>query len=441
MKRKLFLVVLVLLVSMTIMFAAYPKNVILLIGDGMGINQVLLSQYLEGETLSMTRAPYLGALQTYSADSNVTDSAAAGTALSTGFKTNNGMIGILPDGTIVKNIAEFAAEDGVKTGVIATSRITHATPASFYAHVMSRNEANKIAEHLVESPLTVAMGGGWRHFIPEGGKREDGRDLLKEAEGKGFDVIQNKEDLMAYKPDENSRLLGLFASSHLTAVTEREEAGQPLLPEMTEKALEVLSAGNSPFFLMVEGSQIDWEAHGNDVFGIWKETVEFDNALKVALEFAQENPDTLIIVTADHETGGLGLSTGDYTMNIPMMRKYTKTTDWFITEYSLDNIDKLQKGVKEHFSVELTQDEIAYIKAENEKSSYGFVNSLGRVLSNKAHIGWTTFDHTAASVPVFAFGPGAERFTGLYDNTELPRKIAEMTRYSMTAPISTLPME
>jgi len=246
---------------------------------------------------------------------------------------------------------------------------------------------------------------------------------------------------MGYEPDENSRLPGLFAYSHLTAATEREEAGQPLLPEMTAKALEVLSAGNSPFFLMVEGSQIDWEGHGNDVFGMWKETVEFDNTVKVALEFAEKNPDTLIIVTSDHETGGLGLSSGGYTMDIPMIRKYSKTADWFTSEYSLDNIEELQKGVKEHFGVELTQDEIDYIKAEAEKSSYGFGNGLGRVLSNKAQIGWTTFDHTAASVPVFAFGPGAERFTGLYDNTDLPRKIAELTRYSMSAPISTVPME
>ena len=167
---------------------------------------------------------------------------------------------------------------------------------------------------------------------------------------------------MGYEPDENSRLPGLFAYSHLTAATEREEASQPLLPEMTA-------------------------------------------------------------------------------MDIPVIRKYSKTADWFTSEYSLDNIEELQKGVKEHFGVELTQDEIDYIKAEAEKSSYGFGNGLGRVLSNKAQIGWTTFDHTAASVPVFAFGPGAERFTGLYDNTDLPRKIAELTRYSMSAPISTVPME
>nr|WP_201029941.1 alkaline phosphatase [Kosmotoga arenicorallina] len=210
----------------------------------MGLNHLILTSYLEGRELNIMKAPNLAMSLTFSANSNVTDSAAAGTALAAGFKTNNGMIGVLPDGTPIPSIADFAAQNGVKTGIIATSRITHATPAAFYGHVNSRSDENTLAEQLVNSQITVAFGGGWRHFVPTGGKRKDGKDLIAVAKENGFDYITTKTEMLNY---DGNRVLGLFAYSHLKAASERT-GEEPMLPEMVSKALEILSKDNEPFF-------------------------------------------------------------------------------------------------------------------------------------------------------------------------------------------------
>jgi alkaline phosphatase len=425
MKKGILLVMLVLVVSL-LSFAGDVKNVIFLIGDGMGPNQMLLSAYLEGRELYMMQLPYTGYAITYSADSNVTDSAAAGTALASGYKTNNGFIGMLPEGEVVPTIAEVLAEQGYKTGVIATSRITHATPAAYYGHSNDRDAEQVLAEQLVNSNLTVALGGGWNYFDPT--RRADRKDLISVAKGNGFDYITTKQELMAYSGE---KVLGLFASSHMNSVTERTPA-EPLLPEMTAKAIEILSKDDAPFFLMVEGSQIDWEGHDNDVFGIWKETVEFDEAVKVALDFAKENPDTLVVVTADHETGGLGLSTGGYTMDLEMVRKYQKTTDWVVA--NSQNMEELKSNVKEYYGFDLSEEEVAYLEAAGNK-----IEALAEITSARASIGWTTHDHTGALVPVLAFGPGAEEFVGIMDNTDLPRKIASLVGVELSYPLVNVP--
>ncbi|PNR88762.1 alkaline phosphatase [Petrotoga sp. 9T1HF07.CasAA.8.2] len=425
MKKTVLLVMLVLVVSL-LTFAGDVKNVIFFIGDGMGPNQMLLSSYLEGRELYMMQMPYTGYAITYSADSNVTDSAAAGTALASGYKTNSGFIGVLPNGEIVPTIAEVLAEQGYKTGVVATSRITHATPAAYYGHTNDRDAEQVLAEQLVNSNLTVALGGGWRYFDPT--QRADGKDLISVAKENGFDYITTKQELMAYSGE---KVLGLFASSHMNSVTERTPA-EPLLPEMTAKAIEILSKDDAPFFLMVEGSQIDWEGHDNDAFGVWKETVEFDEAVKVALDFAKENPDTLVVVTADHETGGLGLSTGGYTMDLEMVRNYQKTTDWVVA--NSQNMEELKSNVKEYYGFDLLEEEVAYLEAAGNK-----IEALAEITSARASIGWTTHDHTGALVPVFAFGPGSERFVGIMDNTDLPRKIASLVGVELSYPLVNVP--
>jgi len=425
MKKSVLLVMLVLVVSL-LTFAGDVKNVIFLIGDGMGPNQMLLSAYLEGRELYIMQMPYTGLAITYSADSNVTDSAAAGTALASGYKTDNGFIGVLSNGEVVPTIAEVLAEQGYKTGVIATSRITHATPAAYYGHTNDRDAEQVLAEQLVNSNLTVALGGGWNYFDPT--RRADRKDLISVAKGNGFDYITTKQELMAYSGE---KVLGLFSSSHMNSVTERTPA-EPLLPEMTAKAIEILSKDDAPFFLMVEGSQIDWEGHDNDAFGIWKEAVEFDEAVKVALDFAKENPNTLVVVTADHETGGLGLSTGGYTMDLEMVRNYQKTTDWVVA--NSQNMEELKSNVKEYYGFDLSEEEVAYLQATDNK-----IEALAEITSARASIGWTTHDHTGALVPVFAFGPGAERFVGIMDNTDLPRKVTSLLGVELSYPLVNVP--
>ncbi|PLV58745.1 alkaline phosphatase [Thermotoga sp. KOL6] len=407
------------------------KNVIYFIGDGMGLAHAYLTSMIEGRPLSFMKTPYVGLVKTHSANSWVTDSAAAGTALASGFKTNNGMINILPDGTIVPTIFEVAKAYGVKTGIIVTCRVTHATPAAFYAHVKSRGEENEIAKQLIESEtIDVVMGGGWANFLPKslGGKRNDELDLIEIAREKGYAYVTTKSDLMQL-PADAEKVLALFAPSHLAPASERS-GDQPMLYEMVEKALEILSKDNEPFFLMVEGSQIDWEAHGNDVYGVWKEVLEFDKAVQVALDFALRRGDTLVVVTADHETGGLGLSAGDYMVDVEKIRGFTKTADWIMANYSTADKESFKEAIKEYFGLTLSDEDLERISASKKPSA-----ELGKILSEKVNVGWTTTSHSGVPVPVYAFGPGAENFTGFLDNTEIPRIIMRLTGYTLQYPL------
>ncbi len=348
---------------------AYPavsprvRNVILLIGDGMGLSQVMLARMkamgAEGK-LNMQLLPVHGLIRTHSADKLVTDSAAAGTALACGIKTKNGMIGVAPDGTPYYTILEAAQAKGMATGLVATSTISHATPASFGAHVKSRKMEDTIAEHLIGNRINVLFGGGRKYFLPQSESksgRKDDKDLLAEARDAGYAVIETANQLRWIS---GPRVLGLF---HLDGMT--TFAPEPMLAEMTKKAVSLLDEtatdsrkyGNG-FFLMVEGSQIDWACHANDAANCVRQTLLFDEAVREAVNFALADGRTLVVVTADHETGGLTIPDGDL---------------------DGDNI--------------------------------------------KVH--WSTKGHSAAPVPVFAIGPRSELFGGVYDNTDIPQKIAQ----------------
>ncbi|MCX7813153.1 MAG: alkaline phosphatase [Pseudothermotoga sp.] len=435
------LLTVLLLFASIVLVLAHVKNVIYFIGDGMGFNHVYLASILEGRPLNMMKTQYVGIVRTFSANTWVTDSAAAGTALASGFKTKNGMIGMLPNGEPVPSIAEVLKSYGVKVGIVVTCRITHATPAAFYGHVPDRDMENELAEQLIKSDFDVIMGGGLRHFIPasvKGSSRKDEKDLLALAKERGYTLVTKKSELAQIT---SGKVLALFASSHLAPASERT-GEQPMLYEMVQKALELLSKDGEPFFLIVEGSQIDWEAHGNDPYGVWKEVVEFDKAIGVALEFAKKNPDTLIIVTSDHETGGLSTSTGTYMLEVEKLRKFKANTDWFLARYNIDEKQKFLAGVKEYYDIEMTDEEYEQLLniKKTAKTAYDLPNAFGRYISSKALLGWTTFDHTGDPVPLFAFGPGAEHFTGWLDNTDIPRTIARLMGYPLTYPIQKEPI-
>ncbi|AJG40654.1 MULTISPECIES: alkaline phosphatase [Thermotoga] len=433
MRRLIVLVLALLLVAFSF---SQVKNIIYFIGDGMGLSQAYLTSLIEGRPLSFMKTPYTGLVKTHSVDSWVTDSAAAGTALASGFKTKNGMINVLPDGTRVPTIFEIAKAYGAKTGIVVTCRVTHATPAAFYAHVKSRSEENEIARQLVESEtVDLVMGGGWANFLPEslGGKRSDGLNLIEMAKKKGYVYVTKKEDLMKL-PENTEKVLALFAPSHLDPASSREE--QPMLYEMVKKALEILSNDEEPFFLMVEGSQIDWEAHDNDIYGVWKEVVEFDRAVQVALDFALKRGDTLVIVTADHETGGLALSSGDYRVDVDRIRKFSKTTDWILANYSLKDRESFKKAIEKYFGLTLSDSDLDRITSSNNSKV-----ELGRVLSEKVNVGWTTTSHSGVPVPIYAFGPGAENFTGFLDNTDIPRIMMKLAGYSLQYPLVKEPVK
>jgi alkaline phosphatase len=262
------------------------------------------------------------------------------------------MIGMSPDQEPRETILEACMKRGMATGLVATSSITHATPASFASHVSGRSDEPEIATQMLGNRVNVLLGGGREFFIPKsaaGSKRTDNRDLIKEAGKAGYAFARNEAEM---DKSSGAYLLGLFQLGALEA-----ESQEPSLAEMTRKAIEALSRNKKIFFLMVEGSQIDWACHGNDLDAMIGQVLEFDEAVKTALDFAVRDSHTIVIVTADHETGGLG-----------------------IVEGSLDGRD---------------------LKA-----------------------GWLTKDHTPVMTPLFAFGPGCEKFTGVLENTEIPKILA-----------------
>ncbi|MEN6371333.1 MAG: alkaline phosphatase [Armatimonadota bacterium] len=284
-----------------------PKNIILFIGDGMGLATVAgarISSQGPGGRLAMDTMPVSGFATTYSANALITDSAAAGTALATGTKTNNGMLGMTPDGKRLKSILEAAMGIKKSTGLVTTTTISHATPASFASHVSSRGDETDIACQLLEDQVDVLMGGGMQFFAAKdqpGSKRTDDLCPLAEAKAAGYTVATNSDELAAAK---GPKILGLFENGYLTT-----KAPEPPLSTLTTKALDTLSKDKDGFFLMVEGGQIDFCAHANDFDGAVNQLLEFDRAVAAGLDYARKHGDTLVIVTADHETGGLTLLT------------------------------------------------------------------------------------------------------------------------------------
>ncbi|MQL51778.1 sulfatase-like hydrolase/transferase [Desulfofundulus thermobenzoicus] len=351
------------------------KNVILLIGDGMGFEHMEAARAAVGGHVYMDDVnDATGRVTTYSADADITDSAAAATALATGYKTLNRMLGMTPDDDQltpdeVPTLVELAEDRGLATGLVTTTQMAHATPAGFASHVPHRNQFNNIAAQYFDNfaargkPIEVLMGGGRNNFDDRAkytsgvkyGDKTDNRNLIQEFTAKGYQYAANASELERINGD---RVLGLFhADNGLTQEQDRLDKGigqdEPHLADMTAKALEVLAKNSNGFFLMVEGGQIDWASHANDFDNMIGETLAFDRAVKAALDFQATHPGTLVIVTADHETGGLNYNgPNDYT--------------------------------------------------------------------------WSSTDHTAALVPIMAEGPGAELFSGTMDNTEIPRKIAQL---------------
>lgn len=323
------------------------RNVILLIGDGMGVSHVFAGMTANNDRLYMDQATYVGLQKTKAKDKYRTDSAGAGSALATGKKTNYSVVSVDENNQPNPTVLEYAAGNGYATGLVAACKITHATPAAFIAHVPLRNQYEDIATFFVTDSLDVFLGGGSDDFF----KRETGVNLRPALEAKGFQVITEFEDLAAI---ESGKVAGLFANGHLARYPKRGE----FLVESTRKAIELLSQNEKGFFLMVEGSQIDWAGHDNNLAYTVEEVLDFDRAVGVALKFAAEDGHTLVIITADHETGGLSVINGDI----------------------------------EHGMVE------------------GKFNTTG---------------HSSVLVPVFTYGPGAEKFSGIYENTAIFDKMMD----------------
>ncbi|MFN8241621.1 MAG: alkaline phosphatase [Bacteroidales bacterium] len=276
------------------------KNVILFIGDGMGTAQMYAAITESKVPLAVESFPVVGFSKTYSYDKYVTDSGAGGTAIACGTKTRNGMIGVGPDSTKLESIIEIAHRNGLATGVLSTSAITHATPASFVAHNSGRGNYEDIARDFLSGSADVFMGGGENHFR----KRKDSTDLSLELRKMGYDFVTSLDEM---KKSTSSKIAALLAKEHMPKASEGRD-GQ--LAEMVRKAISTLSQDKDGFFMMVEGSMIDWGGHAKDLPYVTSEVIDMDKAIAVAMEFADNDGETLIVVTADHETGGLILTGG-----------------------------------------------------------------------------------------------------------------------------------
>ncbi len=330
-----------------------PQNVILLIGDGMGLSQASITFYY-GESSVFARFPYTGFVGTSSKSDRITDSGASGTAFSTGYKTYNGAVGVSMDSSVMENISEIIAGT-YKIGLIATSSITHATPAAFYAHVPDREQEFEIARQLVGSPVDYFAAGGYKFFS----ERPDGLNLMDSLEQKGF--VVDTGIASSFNGFQANKKYGFLQARE--AMPTADQRGD-FLSRATKGALDYFNTAGKPFFLMVESSQIDWAGHYNDTDYLIAEMLDFQDVVKVAMRYANEHENTLVIVASDHETGGFALST-DY---------------------------------------------------ENQQDY------------NKLTPAFATGGHTATLVPLFAFGPGAENFTGVYENSDVFHKIMELIR-------------
>jgi alkaline phosphatase len=282
------------------------RNVILMIGDGMGVSQIYAGMIANHGNLNIERCKNTGFIKTHSASDFITDSGAGGTAISTGKKTYNEAIGVNADSLPEKTILEIAEENGLATGIVVTCPVTHATPAAFIAHQKSRYMYEEIAEDFLKTDIDVFIGGGRDHFV----KRRDNIDLTAKLKEKGYKVLFEIDSIKFVK---SGKLAALIADINIPPYSDSAGIQRgDMLPEATNVALDILSNNEKGFFLMVEGSQIDWACHSNNTEYIVEEMLDFDNAIGKALDFAVREGNTLVIITADHETGGMGINGGSF---------------------------------------------------------------------------------------------------------------------------------
>lgn len=464
MKRVFYSLIALLLTGMV--YAQQAKYVFYFIGDGMGVNQVNGTEmYLaeqEGRIgvtpLLFTTFPVASVATTFSATNYVTDSSAAGTALATGAKTYNGAIGVDDQKNVLQSVAEKAKKAGKKVGVTTSVSVDHATPAAFYAHQPNRSMYYEIALDLPKAGFDFYAGGGFLkpHTTFDRKEAPSIFPIMEEAGyaiARGLDEYQDKAAAakkMVLIQKEGAR------PDCLPYAIDREE-GDLTLAQITESAINFLTKEkNKGFFLMVEGGKIDWACHGNDPATTFEEVIDMDNAIKVAYEFYKKHPkETLIVVTADHETGGLGLGTTKYELALKALTYQKQSQDEL--SRAITDLRKIRKAINWNEVKELLAEKMGFWKElpltwEQEKmlrdeyeesfvkkhvvfeeSLYARTEPLAvaakRVMSQIAMVGWTSPNHTAGYVPVYAIGAGSQLFMGKMDNTEIPQRIAKAGGY------------
>ena len=461
------------LLAVALLGFAQAKYVFYFIGDGMGTNQVLGTEMylseLKGEIgrqrLCMTQFPYSGQAATFSASNGITDSAAAGTCLASGKKTNNGVLGQDAEGQDVRTVAEILKAQGWGVGIMTSVAFDHATPGAFYAHVPSREMYYEIGKQLAFSDFDFFGGAAFHQpnlsrlvGNPKSvmGKRTNLYDLCEEQGytlAHGFEEAQGLMDAKKMILMQSTDGIDRNKPSYNIPYAIDRKADDLTLEQIVRTAIPFLSSKHERFFMMVEGGMIDYASHGNDAATVFGEVIAMDEALRVAYAFYQAHPDeTLIVVTADHETGGMALGNSDYTLNLQLLQnqhcsawilsdkvsalfKDKKSPRWetvqrVLTE-SLGLYDKVEVTAEEDAALQEAYKKAVSHKGSDMKTMYKDINEIGalavKMLNDKSKIGWTTTAHSAHAVPIFAVGVGAERFSGWHDNSDIAKLILRAT--------------
>ena len=441
-------------------FAKTPKYVFYFIGDGMGPSHVLGTEYYLGELegvigrpnkLCFTQFPKSAFVSTFSKSNGVTDSAASGTALATGSKTKNGYLGVEMDTTVVYSVAHAAKQAGYAVGISSTVGINHATPGAFYAHQPGRSRYYEIGQDMLAADYDFYAGGD---LIVNKSEQRD--EIYEKAKAQGYTIARGFDD---YKANgKNAKKLMLYqkeVATELPYAIDREE-GDLTLAQITEAGIEFLSKKSKKgFFFMVEGGKIDYASHSDDGATALNEVIDFDNAIKVAYEFYKKYPnETLIVVTADHETGGLVLGySGAYALNLKALKGQKVSADRMasiLRRASRARMElrweRVQELLKENFGlwgeIEMTKEETHELRvyfeqayattdiAKRESKLSSMAHRAKQMVNQKALLSWAGPNHSASFVPLFAIGAGSENFHGVIDNTDIPKTIKKIARYA-----------
>ena len=441
---------------------APPKYIFMFIGDGMGIAQRQVAE------LQLNNAPGKIAMDqknrlvmntlrvscvntTYDSTSIVPDSASTATSLSSGYKTLSGVIGLKEDKTTATPfISEALKKKGYAIGIVSSVKIVHATPAAYYCHIDSRNKYDEIAEQLINSDFDLFVGGGGvKHFLPT--SREDKRDLYKEARTNGFTVATTSKEFLATRPGQRvlANLPGDINDEALPYALDRSSDDLPL-PQIVQKSIDLLSANKKGFFLMVEEGKVDWACHANDTGATIANMLDLDHAVAVALEFKKKHPQTLIVVTGDHECGGLGLSMGiEYRVNPELF--YNQKLSFELADVKIAAILKTESDPnlsilklaaefgltnptesEKNQIAKATADEQANLSKQQLNALYGGYRPLSmtfcRLMNTRANLFWTSYVHTGIPVLTTVDGVGATQFAGYKDNTDICKLLNQVTQ-------------
>lgn len=431
------------------------KNVILLIPDGQSVGGTTLARWYNGGKPLAVDEMACGLVRTYSSDAAIADSAPSGTAMATGFKSHTGFVGVLPDVNTmpgmnplakgderkpIASVLEAAQLAGKSTGIIATSEIMHATPADFTAHDPSRKNYDNLSEQQVYQDIDVVLGSGEKYFTKE--VRGDGEDLMSEIKNLGYDYVTSIEEMNS---SDSEKIWGMFAPVDMAYDFDRVPSKEPSLAEMTSKAISTLSKNENGFFLLVEGSKVDWAAHANDPIGVISDTLAFDDAVKVALDFAKKDGNTVVISVTDHGNGGITIGNTATDSNydklhideyIEPLKKATLTGEG-VEKLLNDDRSNIVEVMSKYYGVDdLTEEEIKAIK-DTEAGSLNY--TVGPIISKRANIGWTTTGHTGEDVPLYIYAPSnCEKLSGVVENTDIAKYMSRVMGIDLATATSEL---